>query len=224
MIAPAYDGSDKTRVVPYPYVDVRGLFDGRVYLSSVSGLGVYALEAGPVRGGFNVRYTGGRTSSDDPHLKGLPDIGGAAEVGAFLDYYHKPFALEARVMRRLGSTAGTEVTLGGSVSAAPMPHLHLSLSAEVSWADASYNRTYFGVTASDAAQATAQGNPLTPYTPGSGLTSVGVIAAGIYQVGKHWGLVGRIGLHDLVGTAPKDSPLTYRSVQPSLAVGPMYEF
>jgi outer membrane scaffolding protein for murein synthesis (MipA/OmpV family) len=51
-----------------------------------------------------------------------------------------------------------------------------------------------------------------------------MIAAGVYQVGDHWGLVARIGFHDLLGTSVKDSPLTQRTFQPSFAVGAMYKF
>jgi len=120
MVSPAYDGSKKTKTSPYPYVDVHGFFNDRMYLSSVRGIGVNLLDAKSFRGGFALNYAGGRTSNDDPHLNGLPDIGGAAQVGGFLTYSLKPFALEMRVRRRLGSTAGTQVELGASVAAAPM--------------------------------------------------------------------------------------------------------
>jgi MipA family protein len=224
MIAPAYDGSKRTKVRPFPYVDVRGLFDDRVFVSIVEGIGLKLLNEGPIRAGVTVNYSGGRTSSDDPRLKGLADIGGAAQVGGYMAYAFRPFAIEAKVEHRLGSASGTQISFGGGVSAAPIPQLHISLSADVTWADTRYQKTFFGVTAAEAAQATAQGNPLTAYTPGSGLTSVGLAAAGVYQVGDHWGLVVRMGLHDLVGKPAKDSPLTQRTFQPNFAVGAIYKF
>jgi outer membrane scaffolding protein for murein synthesis (MipA/OmpV family) len=224
MIAPAYEGSKSTKTSPYPYVDVHGFFNDRVYLSSVRGIGVNLLDTGPVRGGLALNYAGSRTSSDDPHLKGLPDISGAAQLGGFLTYSFKPFAVEARVRHRFGSSSGTQVGLGATVAAAPVPRLHLSLGADLTWADARYQKTFFGVTPSEAAQATSQGNPLTAYTPGSGLTTVGVTAAGIYQIGTHWGLVARIELQDLIGKQAKDSPLTQRTFQPGFAFGALYKF
>jgi outer membrane protein len=224
MVAPAYDGSKKTKVSPYPYVDIHGFFDDRMYLSSVRGIGVNLLDLDHLRGGFALNYAGGRTSKDDPHLNGLPDISGAAQVGGFLTYSLKPVALEARVRRRLGSTSGTLVELGASVSAAPMPQLHLSLGASLGWADSSYQRAFFGVTAAQAAQATALGNPLTPYTPKAGLSTAGVTAVGVYQVGRHWGLIGRLELQDLIGSQPKNSPLTQRTFQPGVAFGAAYQF
>jgi outer membrane protein len=224
IVSPAYDGSKKTRVSPYPYVDVHGFFNDRLYLSSVRGIGLNLLDLDHFRGGFALNYAGGRTSKDDSRLNGLPDIGGAAQVGGFLTYSIKPFALEMRVRRRLGSTAGTQVELGASVAAAPLPQFHLSLGAGLTWADASFQKTFFGVTAADAARATALGNPLTAYTPKSGLTTAGLTAAGVYQMGRHWGLIGRLELQDLIGSQAKHSPLTQRTFQPGVAFGAAYQF
>jgi MipA family protein len=224
LVGPAYDGSKKTKTSPYPYVDIHGFFNDHMYLSSVRGIGVNLLDLDHFRGGFALNYAAGRTSKDDPHLNGLPDISGAAQVGGFLTYSLKPVAFEARVRRRLGSTAGTQVELGASVGAAPVPRLHLSLGVSAAWADASYQKTFFGVTPAEATQATALGNPLTPYTPKAGLTTAGVTAAGVYQMGKHWGLIGRLELQDLVGKQAKDSPLTQRDFQPAVAFGAAYTF
>jgi outer membrane protein len=224
LIGPAYDGSKKTKTSVFPYVDVRGLFDDRVFLSVVDGIGLKLLNDGPFRAGFTLNYAGGRTSKDDPHLTGMPDISGAAQVGGFLTYAIKPFAFEAKVRRRLGSTAGTTADLGASVGAAPLPQLHISLSADVSWADSSYQKTFFGVTAAEAATATAAGNPLTPYTPKSGLTSAAITAAAVYQLTDHLGLVVRVQGQDLIGKQAKDSPLVQRTFAPSTAFGVLYKF
>jgi outer membrane scaffolding protein for murein synthesis (MipA/OmpV family) len=224
MVSPAYDGSKKTKTSPYPYVDVHGFFNDRLYLSSVRGIGVNLLDVDHFRGGFALNYAGGRTSKDDPHLNGLRDISGAAQVGGFLTYSLRPFALEMRIRRRLGSTAGTQVELGTSVAAAVSPKFHISLGAGLTWADASFQKTFFGVTAAEAAQATAQGNPLTAYTPKSGLTTAGLTAAGVYQIGRHWGLIGRLELQDLIGSQAKHSPLTQRTFQPGVAFGAAYQF
>jgi outer membrane protein len=223
-IAPIYDGSKAMKASLLPYIDVRGLFDDRVFFSDVEGLGLKVLNDGPARAGVTVNYSRGRTSSDDFHLTGLPNIAGAAQVGGYLAYVLRPVGLEARVQHRLGSASGTQVSFGGSVSAAPTPQFHVSLSAEVTWTDASYNKTFFGVTAAEAAQATVQGNPLTPYTPGSGLNSVALTGAGVYQLGDHWGLIARVGLRELVGKSVKDSPLTQRTFQPNIAFGAAYKF
>jgi outer membrane protein len=224
MFAPAYDGSKKTRIGPFPYVDIRGLFDDRVFVSITNGIGLKVLNDGPVKAGVTVNYSGGRTSSDDPRLKGLPDVGGAAQAGGFITCSFRPFAFEAQVGRRLGSKPGTTVQLDGSVSAALLPQFHVSLSADLTWADSGYQKTFFGVTAAEAAQATSKGNPLTAYTPGSGLTMASLTAAAVFQLREDWELIARISLQDLVGTPARNSPLTQRTFQTVLAFGAIYNF
>ena len=224
MFAPVYDGSKKTMVGPFPYVDIRGLFDDRVFVSITNGIGLKVLNDGPVKAGVAVNYSGGRTSKDDPRLKGLPDIGGAAQVGGFIAYSFMPFAIEAQVGRRLGSKPGTTVQLDASVSAAPSPQLLVSLSADLSWADSAYQKTFFGVTAAEAAHATAKGNPLTAYTPRSGLTTASLTASAVYQLREDWGLIARVSLQDLVGAPVKHSPLTQRTFQTVVAVGAIHNF
>jgi MipA family protein len=224
LVHPVYDGSNKTKASPFPYVDVRGLLNDRVFISDLAGIGVKILNEGLVRAGVSVNYIGGRTSSDDPRLKGLPDVKGAAQVNGYIALALRPVTLEAKVQQRLGSESGTTASFGASYNLAPLPQLHLSLSADVTWANASYQKTFFGITAADAATATAQGNPLPAYTPGSGLTDATLAAAGVYQIGRHWGVIGRIGLNDLVGSSAKDSPLTQRTFAPSFAIGAAYMF
>ncbi len=224
LLSPVYSGSKTIKASPFPYVDIHGLLNDRLYLSSVRGIGVNLLNTGPFRGGFALNYAGGRTSSDSERLRGLPDLSGGAVLAGFMTYSFRPFALEARVRHQFGSSAGTEASLGASFSAAPLPRFHLSLGADVAWANSQYQRTHFGVTPAEAAQATAEGNPMSPYTPGSGLLDFNVTAVALYQVSKHWGLIGRVGLADLIGTPAKDSPLTQRTFQPSVGFGALYKF
>ena len=105
-----------------------------------------------------------------------------------------------------------------------MPRLHLSVGAKVNWGDSRFGRVNFGITPAEAAQANLLGNPLTAYNAKAGVTTAGVTVAGLYQLSHHWGLVGRLGLQDLVGSAAKDSPLTQKTFVPSVALGGMYQF
>jgi outer membrane scaffolding protein for murein synthesis (MipA/OmpV family) len=224
MIAPVYLGSKKSKVSPFPYVDIRGLLDDRVFISDVVGLGVKILNDGPVRAGVAVGYYASRTSSDDPRLKGLPDIKGAARVTSYLGYSFKPFALEARIQQRLGSGSGTSASIGASYAVAPLPQLHLTFSGDVTWANATYQKVFYGITPAEAASASAEGNPLPAYLPGAGLTDASLTATGVYQLGRHWGLATRLSFHDIVGSPVKDSPLTQRTFAPSIALGALYMF
>jgi outer membrane protein len=223
-VAPVYDGSKTTKVRPFPYIDIHGLFHDRVFISDIRGLGVNIVDAGAFRAGVAFNDGGNRKSSDSPRLRGLPDIGSAATVAGFLTYSLKPFAFEFRLQRQLGSQPGTEAELGASVAMAPTPRWHVSVGAQLNWHDSKFNQKYFGVTAAEAAQASAAGNSMTAYTPGSGLGTVGMTATSVYAMTEHWGLVTRLGLRDLIGSQAKDSPLTERTFGVDFALGAIYKF
>jgi outer membrane protein len=222
--APVYDGSNKSKVSPFPYIDIHGLFHDRVFISDIRGFGVNIVDLGAFRAGTSFNYGGGRTSSDSPRLRGLPNISAAAAVAGFMTYSLKPFAVELKVTRELGSQPGTEVQLGASLGMAPTPRWHVSVGTQLNWHDSKFNQKYFGVTAAEAAQATASGNLLTAYAPRSSLGTVGMTATSVYALTEHWGLVTRLGFRDLIGSAVKDSPLTERTFGVDFAIGAIYKF
>jgi outer membrane protein len=222
--APVYDGSKKSKVSPFPYVDVHGLFHDRVFISDIRGIGVNIVDLGAFRAGMSFNYGGGRTSSDSPRLQGLPDIKAAAAVSGFMTYSLKPFAFELKVGRELGSQPGTEVQLGASVGMAPTPRWHVSVGTQLNWHDSKFNQKYFGITPAEAAQASASGNLLTAYDPKSSLGTFGMTATSVYALTEHWGLVTRLGFRDLIGSAVKDSPLTERTFGVDFALGAIYKF
>lgn len=224
VVHPVDRGSKEKRVSPFPYVDIRGLLNDRVFVSDLSGIGVKILNDGLVRAGVAVSYGGGRTSSDDPRTKGLPNIQPAPEVTEYIVLALKPVTLEAKVEPRVGKGSGMTGTFGTSYNLVPLPQLHLSFSAGIGWATARSLQRDVGVTPAEAAAATAQGNPLPVYTPHSGVTAVQLAVAGVYQFSRRWGAVARIDFTELVGASVRDSPLTERTSVPSLALGVAYMF
>ena len=223
-VAPVYEGSKKTKVSPFPYIDVHGLFHDRVFISDIRGLGINIVDAGAFRAGMSFNDRGGRTSSDSPRLRGLPDIGSAASVAGFMTYSLKPFAFELKVGRELGSQPATEVQLGASLGMAPTPRWHMSVGTQLNWHDSKFNQKYFGITPAEAAQASASGNVLTAYDPKSSLGTFGMTATSVYAMTEHWGLVTRLGFRDIIGSAEKKSPLTERTFGVDFALGAIYKF
>jgi len=221
---PANEGAKNFKVAPFPLVDIRGLFDDRVFISTLRGIGVNIIDAGPFRAGVAVSYAGGRNSSDSPRLKGLSDVSGGPVASGFMTYSIKPVAFEIKAQNIFGPNPGMTVTAGATASFSPIEGMRLSFGPEVTWADSRYDKTYFGVTPYEASQAAADGNPLRPYSPGSGIKDVGFSATALYRLTDHWGLAAHVGLTELVGSAAKDSPLTQRSFQPSIAFGATYKF
>ena len=223
-VGPAYAGSEVTKGSPLPYVDVRGLLNGRLYISDVSGLGLNLVNTGSFRAGLNANVAGGRDSSIDPHLRGLPGIDKGTSIGGFMAYWSEPIAFQATLARRVGPHPGTAASLGTTYSVSPLPNFQLTASTSVNWADANTLNTFFGISPAAAAHATAVGNPLPPYTPRGGVFNVAATFAAVYMLGDHWGLVGRVGLVDLIGNSVNDSPLTQRSFQPNAQIGVLYVF
>lgn len=224
LTSPVYDGAKKSKVSPFPYIDIHGWFHDRVYVSTVRGLGVNIVDTGPFRAGLAVNYAGGRKSSDSDRLKGLPDISGAPSLRGFVTYAVKPFTFEASVAHEFGSKQATEAGLGASVGFAPMPRLHLSVGTDLIWVNSQFNRKYYGITPQEAAQANAAGNPLTAYAPGSGLSRVQLTSTGVYALTPHWGIISRLGLSDIIGSQEKNSPLVQRAFGVSFGIGAAYKF
>ena len=224
FLHPAYPGSNRNAVDPFPYVDIRGLLNDRVFVSDANGiLGVKILNDGPVRAGVGFNLGNGRTSSEDPHLTGLPNIKPGARIQGYMALALKPISLEANVETRVLQKPGTLVRFGASYNIAPLPKLHLSLSASIAYANAAYQNLFFGIAPADAAAASAQGNPMIPYTPHSGLTSAFLVTTVVYQFNKHWGVLSFANLSDVIGPS-RDSPLTQRTVAPIFAIGVVYNF
>ena len=224
LTTPVYVGSKVYKASPFPYIDIRGLLGDRLFVTDLVGIGVKILTDGPVLAGVSISHGGGRDSRDDPHLKGLPDIKKANRVNAYIALALNPVTLEVNLQKRAGRDSTTNVGFGASYNFAPLPQLHLSLSADTAWGDAADNKLKFGITPAAAEAATAQGNPLPAYTPGAGVTSATLAASGIYQFSKRWGVLGRLSVTDIVGSA-RNSPLTQRTASlSSLAIGVAYTF
>lgn len=223
FVAPVYQGANTFKVTPFPYVDVK-IFEGRVFLSTVKGLGVNIVDLGPLQAGASVNYGGARYSSESHKLKGLTTLGDEVIVSGFMTYKLEPFTFELKAKNFFGQNPGTEALLGMSYTCTPISGLRLSMGPQITWADSRYNKAYFGVTQREAFRATVQGNPMHAYTPGAGIKDVGLSITGNYQLTEHWGVMARIGISDLVGSQAKDSPLVQNTLQPSAGASVMYKF
>ena len=223
-VVPVYEGSKQMRAVPFPLIDIRGLADDRIFISSLRGIGVNVIDWGNLRAGLAIGYHGGRSSGDSDKLRGLSDISGGAVASGFVTYALKPFAFELKGQNIFGPAPGAEITAGATWSFSPLAGMKISVGPETTWADRRYDRSYFGVTDDQAIAATASGNPLHAYSPGAGLKDAGLSATLLYQITDHWGLAAHAGVTELVGEAARHSPLTERDIQPSAFVGFTYRF
>lgn len=222
-LRPEYEGARRMTVSPVPIVQIDKLFHGRVFLSTVDGVGVHLLRNGPLRLSVGVNYGGGRDSDDNDRLRGLDDIDGAAVFSAKLAYEFAAVTTTAEVTHRFGDKSGSQLVLGAAYGFSPHPDLKLSLGGRVSVADSDYESAFFGVSALEATRAVARGNPLTAYKAEGGLHDVGLKLSGTYSLTEHWRLTGAVGATLLLGDAA-DSPLTERKLQPTAYLGLAYRF
>lgn len=223
ILRPDYEGAKHMGVDPVPVIEIDKLFHGRLFLSTVDGVGVNLLSGGPLKLKAAVNYSGGRDSGDNDRLRGLDDIDAAAVVSARLTYDLAPFTTTLDITHRFGSDSGSQFVLGAAYGFSPIRDLKLSLGGRVSFADGSYQNAFFGVSEREAARATALGNPMTAYKAEGGFHDVGLKLSGTYSLSDSWLLSGAVGATLLVGDAA-DSPLTERELQPTAYLGLAYRF
>lgn len=206
-IAPDYDGADSVRAIPFLLGDVRvgGVtFELRGLRGRVDLAADPRLSIGPVVGArLDRRNVEGAVGA-------LATIDTGVEAGGYVGYRFGGDALgQGAITTELTVLHDVSRTSNGLIATASAGYVALrsrdsfaAFDLQASWANADHVRTYFGITAPEAA---ASG--LAPYRPGAGFRDVGVgISAGHY-FSRHLGIIGRVGASYLVGDAA-DSPIT----------------
>ncbi|PTQ13205.1 MipA family protein [Sphingomonas oleivorans] len=224
-VTPEYDGAEDLRVIPFGMADVRwgGVdFEFRGLRGRADLMPDSRFAAGPV--------ISARLSRDDADgaVGLLPEIDTAIEAGGFVGYRFGGNAygegavqLELTMLHDISGTHdGLLATAQASYAAVRRSDFFLSLDGQLSWANKDYARTYFGVTAADAA---ASGLP--EYRPGSGLRDLGAGVTAGYWFDRSIGVIGRLGASYLVGDIA-DSPVVDegRRWQPTAGLGISYRF
>ena len=172
-LKPKYPGADEYIVFPFPLVGV-----GRFY---VPGLGGVVDEDKPRRGFYffpDFDFNGERKASDSNDLTGTDKVDWAVEVGAGIGYRYDWILGFASIRQGFNGHKGQVATFGMDFLADPTDRINIAIGPRASWASKDYMRTYFGVTAAEAA---APGSVLTPYSPGSGFKTVGAALRASYD-------------------------------------------
>jgi len=215
--APVYPGASQERVHAIPLFAVSY---SDLLVISPFGLAVKALRldgffAGPVLG-----YEGSRRESDDPRLAGLGDIPASITGGVFAGY--RLGRWEALLTARQALTHSSNglqglLELNYRMPLAPA-RMSLTLGPQLTFADAQFNRTWFGVSA---VQSGTSGLPV--YTPDGGVDSYGLHASLTSAMNEHLLIHAFAEVHRFTGDVA-DSPIVQRPTQGSLGVGVAYHF
>lgn len=205
MFQPDYEGSDDYEFSPLPLLMVN--YRDLVFLRGPT-LGVNALTfQGPsprdkLQIGPLIRYGFGRDEGDNDDLRGMGDIDGAVELGAFINYSIGPWSTGLTMFRDLSdSHDGLTAKLSAGHKLPLGPKLMLRSEISATWADENYTETFFGVTA---AQSRRSG--MRQYQPEGGVKNAGIAIDLNYNLTENWGLTAKLGYQRMLGDAA-DSPL-----------------
>lgn len=221
---PTYPGSSdtKTSVLPILSANYGRYFIGGVPGAGVpAGVGAYLVQDAHWRlgVGLGANLDKPREESDSPRLNGWGDIKGSTLGTVFGSYSDSWWKVGGNVLTDLGgNNHGTRISVDLEAKYSPMDKLQLTAGPSLTWADAKYTQTFFGI---NAAQSAASG--LASYTAKAGLNKVSFNIGANYQLTQQWGLGARFSASSLRGDAAT-SPITEKKSQNSFGVFANYRF
>lgn len=216
MVKPRYEASDSYLIYPFPIISI-----GRFYVPGLGQVNDGQRRTGPfVYPAFN--YIGERKASDSADLRGTKTVDWALELGLGGGYRTEHFRGFAELRQGINGHHGQVGQLGLDGIIYPFEKWEVSFGPRADFASEDYMDTYFGVSASEAANS---GGRLKAYNPGAGFKSLGVSARASYDWNDDVRLHLQGGYDRLIGDAA-DSPIAEGGSenQFSVGVGVSYRF
>lgn len=205
MVHPDYEGSDDYEIAPLPFISIS--YKDRVFLEGTSlGANVLSLQ-GPAPGDYLrigplLNYRMGRDQDDNDALRGLGDVDGSVEVGAFVSYGIRDFSVGVTALQDVSDGHdGMTVELKGGYGHRFDDRWGIRAEVSATWADDDYTQSYFGI---DARQSLRSG--YRQYDAEAGFKDVGLSFAVDYALSDGWAVTGQVGYARLLGDAA-DSPI-----------------
>ncbi|TWT03760.1 MipA/OmpV family protein [Reyranella sp. CPCC 100927] len=215
-LRPSYEGSDRFKVSPVPFVSVD--WKDRIFLEPERGLGVYALRTENLRLGMSIGMAPGRSKDDDRRLRGLDKIGPGARGRVFGFYTIGMLRLGLDVTKDFGGGDGLMIRPSAALQVPLTDSLKLSTGASLTWANDKHMQAFFGISPSQAQQTRYQ-----RFDAKAGIKSADLQVGLAWAMSEHWFMQANVGLKILLGDAA-DSPLTRKRVAPSAGVVLGYRF
>lgn len=205
-VVPRFEGSKSyvVRGVPFAYptfiggdddskFQVKGVDDLRYRLISVSG-----FEAGPLAG-----WRFGRQEDDASHLSGLGDVDGGLIVGGYAGYHFGALMPYVSYHHQVtGDDSGGQLRFGVEMKQHLSPRLALSAKVGATWASQEYMASFFGVTATQAAN-----SGLAQFSASSGVKDSFVSLTADVKLDERWDLK-VFGQYSRLLDDAADSPIT----------------
>lgn len=217
VYTPAYEGSDKYRTLPLPYIAV-DYKDGLFFASMFDGIGTYPIRGDHYKLGVAAGFSFGRDESHDrKNLRGMGDIDMSPTASLLGEYEIGPVTLSGKLTQ--GSDEYGRVAEASIATMRPVSErLMLRAAIGTAWADDDHMQSYFGVSPIQSAR-----SGYTRYEAESGFKSVGANVSTFYGLTHNIDLMVRLNADYLTADAA-DSPLTRKKFQPSLFTAVSYAF
>jgi outer membrane scaffolding protein for murein synthesis (MipA/OmpV family) len=122
-----------------------------------------------------------RSSSDDARLKGLLDVHYGPKLRVFGDYTVWAFTGAVAAYQDIAGTRQGLTATADLFASAPIGNWLISMGPGLTWANATYTQTFFGITPQESS---ASGLPR--YDTGSGLRDIHFNVDATYKVNRHW--------------------------------------
>lgn len=198
QVAPKYFGSDSYSVGPSVSFASGGLRFGGFELGNTDGPVLFAPGTG-IRGAF--RYIAKRSGKDE--LDGLNDVKASVEAGIGLHHTTEFWQVYADLRYGIIGHKALAGKLGANLIYRGDSGLVLHAGPRAEFGDSRFARTYFGITAAEAAASAAN---LTEHNPSGGFHSIGLEAGAYQPLNDDWGITGTLRYDRLRGDAAR-SPI-----------------
>nr|WP_316641435.1 MipA/OmpV family protein [uncultured Roseateles sp.] len=220
-----YDGAKERRALALP-VSMLSYRKGAFDISTNEGLRYWAVnnpdwQVALVLGadfGRSERKT--RFGLGSERLVGMGKLKTTPEIGVSATWTGAGMPLSLDLLRAADNKGhgGTHGSLSTNLPLYAKHKLQLTANAALSFGDGRYQQAYYGVTPEQAARTAFKA-----YSPGAGFHGMDLSVSARYALNEHWGAMGSVGYHRLLGDAAK-SPLTERKGTPTLFLGVGYAY
>ncbi|WP_425325513.1 MipA/OmpV family protein [Paraburkholderia sacchari] len=178
--APQYPGAKHMKVYPFPALDIS--YRDRIFSQGPDVLGINVLTAENYHVGASLSFDfQSRNVADDPHLHGLGNVDEGPKLRLFADYTVWAFTGAVAMYQDISGNGQGTTASADLYASLPLPGWLFSVGPGLTWANAVYTRTLFGVSA---AQSAASGLP--QYATGSGVRDLHMTFYASHDFSKHW--------------------------------------
>jgi outer membrane scaffolding protein for murein synthesis (MipA/OmpV family) len=178
--APQYPGSSHMKVYAFPALDIS--YRDRIFSQGPDVLGINVLTSENYHLGASLSFDfQSRTASDDPHLRGLGNVDDGPKLRIFGDYTVWAFTGAVAVYQDISGNGQGTTASADLYASLPLQGWLFSVGPGLTWANAVYTRTLFGISS---AQSAASGLP--QYSTGSGIRDVHMTFYATHDFSRHW--------------------------------------